>query len=159
MQGRYKKIVVPIDGSGLSQRAIPHAVDIARANQSEIILLHVFRPPAREYANIIALAGQESQIDVVREQTKQYLIGLRTELRDEGIECRVQMIEGASAAHLIVDYINGEEVDLVVMSTRGHTGLARMVFGSVANTVMQSVRVPCMLIYPDDETSENNSNG
>ncbi|MGV2436314.1 MAG UNVERIFIED_CONTAM: universal stress protein [Anaerolineae bacterium] len=159
MQGRYKKIVVPIDGSGLSQRAIPHAVDIARANQSEIILLHVFRPPAREYANIIALAGQESQMDVVREQTKQYLIGLRTELRDEGIECRVQMIEGASAAHLIVDYINGEEVDLVVMSTRGHTGLARMVFGSVANTVMQSVRVPCMLIYPDDETSENNSNG
>ena len=134
-------------------------MDIARANQSEIILLHVFRPPAREYANIIALAGQESQIDVVREQTKQYLIGLRTELRDEGIECRVQMIEGASAAHLIVDYINGEEVDLVVMSTRGHTGLARMVFGSVANTVMQSVRVPCMLIYPDDETSENNSNG
>lgn len=154
MTGRYKKIVVPIDGSGLSQRAIPHAVDIARANHSEIILLHVFRPPAREYANIITLAGQESQIDLVREQTKQYLIGLRTELRDEGIDCRVQMIEGASAAHLIVDYINGEEVDLVVMSTRGHTGLARMVFGSVANTVMQSVRVPCMLIYPDDETSE-----
>ncbi|MFZ4826484.1 MAG: universal stress protein [Phototrophicaceae bacterium] len=154
MPGRYKKIVVPIDGSGLSQRAIPHAVDIARANQSEIILLHVFRPPAREYANIIALAGQESQIDIVRDQTKQYLIGLRTELRDEGIDCRVQMIEGASAAHLITDYINSEEVDLVVMSTRGHTGLARMVFGSVANTVMQSVRVPCMLIYPDDETSE-----
>ena len=129
-------------------------MDIARTNHSEIILLHVFRPPAREYANIIALAGQESQIDLVREQTKQYLIGLRTELRDEGINCRVQMVEGASAAHLIVDYINSEEVDLVVMSTRGHTGLARMVFGSVANTVMQSVRVPCMLIYPDDETSE-----
>ena len=56
--GRYRKILVPLDGSGWAQRAIPHAVDIARANGSEIILLHVFRPPASEYADRIALAGE-----------------------------------------------------------------------------------------------------
>jgi len=54
-QGRYKKIVVPLDGSGWAQRAIPHAVDIARANgDSELILLHVFVPPGREFTDQIA---------------------------------------------------------------------------------------------------------
>lgn len=151
-KGRYKKIVVPVDGSGLSRRAIPHAVDIANSNDSEIILLHVFRPPANEYSDIIALAGQSTQVDEVREQVKQYLIGIRNDLRNEGLDTRVQMIEGANTATLICDYVNGEDVDLVVMSTRGHTGIARFVFGSVAQKVLHAVRVPVMLVYPDDET-------
>jgi nucleotide-binding universal stress UspA family protein len=155
--GRYKKIVVPIDGSGLSQRAIPHAADIARDNdEAEIILLHVFRPPAHEYSDIIALAGQNVQIDEMRNQVKQYLISIRNQLRDEGFQCRVQMIEGAGTAHLICEYINNEDIDLVVMSTRGHTGIARFVFGSVAQKVLHGVRVPVMLVYPNDrDTAES----
>ncbi|MFZ4815744.1 MAG: universal stress protein [Phototrophicaceae bacterium] len=157
-QGRYKKIVVPIDGSGLSQRAIPHATDIARTNASEIILLHVFRPPAHEYTDIIALAGQDQQLDQMRDQVKQYLMSLRNNLREEGINCRAQMIEGAGVATLICDYINAEGADLVVMSTRGHTGLARFVFGSVANKVLHGVRIPVMLVYPDDATDPDKTN-
>jgi nucleotide-binding universal stress UspA family protein len=45
---RYKKIVVPLDGSGWSEAALPHAIDIARANNSEVILLHVFRPRSQQ---------------------------------------------------------------------------------------------------------------
>ena len=82
---RYKKIVVPVDGSGWSERAIPHAADIARHNDSEIILTHVFTPPASDYADQIALAGQEDQINQVREQMKQQLISIRNQLRDEGL--------------------------------------------------------------------------
>lgn len=152
-QGRYKKIVVPIDGSGYAKRAIPHAIDIAKSNaESEIILLHVFRPPASEYTDIIALAGQEEQINNMRNQVKNYLMGVRGELREQGVKCRVQMIEGVGTANLICDYVNGEDVDLVVMSTRGRTGIARFVFGSVAHKVLHGVRVPVMLVYPDDAT-------
>lgn len=150
--GRYKKIVVPIDGSGLSKRAIPHAIDIARDNDAEIVLLHVFKPPAHEYTDIIALSGADEQVDAMRQQVKQYLMGLRSELREQKVNCRVQMIEGVGTANLICDYINGEDVDLVVMSTRGRTGLARFVFGSVAQKVLHGVRVPVMLVYPDDAT-------
>jgi len=150
-QGRYKKIVVPIDLSGWSQRAIPHAVDIARANNAELILLHVFRPPAYEYADQIALAGQDDQIQQVREQVKQQLIGIRTELREENLNVRVQFIEGASVAHLICDYVNGEGVDLVVMSTHGRTGLMRFLFGSVTSKILEGVQVPVLLVRPDKE--------
>lgn len=145
-QGRYHKIVVPVDGSGWAERAIPHAVDIARANNAEVILLHVFRPPAYEYTDQIALAGQEEQIDTVRQQVKQYLMSVR----EQHIEARVQWIEGIGVAHLICDYINNEGIDLVIMSTHGRTGLARFLFGSVAAKVMEGVKVPVLLVRPND---------
>jgi nucleotide-binding universal stress UspA family protein len=148
-QGRYKKIVVPIDGSGWSERAIPHAVDIARISNGEIILLHIFKPPLYEYQDTLALAGEDEQIARIRDHMKQKLMALRGQLRSEGVECRVQMIEAVGIASQICDYINEEEVDLVVMSTHGRTGMARFVFGSVAHKVMQNVDIPVMLIRPD----------
>ena len=149
-QKRYKRICVPLDGSGWAKHAVPHAVDIARSNDAEVILLHVFTPPAAEFIDQVALAGQDAQIDQARQQMKQYLMGIRSELRDEGVDVRVQWIEGHGVAHLICDYINGENIDLVVMSTHGRTGLARFLFGDVANKVMQGIKAPVMLIRPDE---------
>jgi nucleotide-binding universal stress UspA family protein len=150
IQDNYRKIVVPTDCSGWANRAIPHAAKIARVHDAEIILLFVFKPPASEFTDQIALAGQEDQIQQVRDQYKQQLVGLRTELRNEGLNARVQFIEGIGVAHLICDYINGEEeVDLVVMSTHGRTGLARFLFGSVARKIVEGSHTPVLLIRPD----------
>jgi nucleotide-binding universal stress UspA family protein len=147
-QGRYRKIVVPIDGSGWSERAIPHAVDIARNNGAEIILLHVFRVPASEYTDQLALAGQDEQINRIREEVKRYLMGLRGQMRNQNIECRVQYIEGVGTASLICDYVNEEGVDLVVMTSHGRTGISRFIFGSIAEKVLQGVNVPVLIIRP-----------
>lgn len=146
---RYQKIIVPLDGSGWSERAIPHAAEIARANDAEIILLHVFKPPASEYADQIALAGQNEQINQIREQMKQYLMSIRNQLRGRKIEATVQVIEGVGVANLICDYINDADADLVVMSTHGRAGIQRFLFGSVANKILQDVKSPVLLIRPD----------
>ncbi len=148
---RYKKILVPLDGSGWGQRSIPHAVDLARANDSELILLHVFHAPASEFTPEIALAGQEQQIQQAREQMKQYLIGLRAELRGEQIQVRTHMIEGQGVARLVCDFVESEGVDLVVMSTHGRSGLSRLVFGSIASEIMQCANVPVLLVRPDKD--------
>ena len=150
-QARYHKVLVPLDGSGWAQRAVPHAVEVARNCSSELILLHIFRPPAHEYTDQLALAGQDDQIQAAREQMKQYLIGLRTELRNENIQVRTHMTEGMDVPHLICDFIRGEGVDLVVMSTHGRSGLGRLLFGSVAHEVVNCIDVPVMLIRPDRE--------
>jgi nucleotide-binding universal stress UspA family protein len=148
---RYKKIVVPLDGSGWSQRAVPHAVDIARANAAELILMHVFRPPAWEYTPEIALAGQEAQVQQAREQMKQYLVGLRAELRGEQLTVRTHMVEGQGVARLVCEYVQSEGIDLIVMSTRGRSGLSRVFFGSIANEIMQCAEVPVLLVRPDKD--------
>jgi nucleotide-binding universal stress UspA family protein len=151
VEGRYKKILVPLDGSGWSRRAIPHAVDIARANGSELVLLHVFRPPTAEYADQIVLAGQEGQIEELRQAAQQSLDGLSSELHSQNIEVKTQVIEGVGVASAICDYVREENIDLVVMSTHGRTGIARFLFGSVAAKVMEGVKVPVLLIHPDRE--------
>lgn len=145
---RYQKIVVPLDGSGWSESAIPHAVDIARDNGAEIVLLHVFRPPAYEFTDQLALAGQSDQLDQARQQAKQYLMALRNQLREQGIKVHVQFIEGVGVANLICDYINNDGADLVVMSSHGRSGLRRFIFGSVAQQVMQGIDVPVMIVRP-----------
>jgi nucleotide-binding universal stress UspA family protein len=150
-QGRYRKIVVPLDGSGWSERAIPHAVDIARTNNSELILLHVFKPPAAEYIDQIALAGQDEQLMQLREQMKQQLAALRNQLRSQKINVRVQFIEGTGVAGIICDYVNEEGVDLIVMSSHGRTGMSKWLFGSVAQKVMQGVKAPVLMIRPDQD--------
>lgn len=148
---RYKTIIVPLDGSGWSQRAVPHAIDIARASGAEVILLHVFNPPARDYAPDLALAGGTDPLQTLRENAKQYLIGLRTELRNEDVRVRTHLSEGADTVHLICDYALAENADLIVMSTRGRSGLARLFFGSVAQRVMECIHIPVLLIKPDQE--------
>ncbi|MEO8394328.1 MAG: universal stress protein, partial [Chloroflexota bacterium] len=152
-QGRYKKILVPLDGSGWAQRALPHAVDIARSNpDAELILLHIYVPTSRDYTDQLALAGQTGQETYAQEHMKQYLIGLRTELRDEDVQVRVQVVQAAGdVATWICNYSNGEGVDLVVMSTHGRTGLARLILGSTAHNVMERIGIPVLLIRPDKE--------
>jgi len=149
LPSRYKKILVPLDGSGWAQRAVPHAADIARNNNAELILLHIFRPPAYEYTDQLALAGQDSQIQAAREQMKLYLMGVRSELRHEDLRVRTHMTEGMDIAHLLCDFVRGEGIDLVVMSTHGHSGIVRLMFGSVTHEVMRCVDVPVMLVKPD----------
>ncbi len=150
-QGRYKKILVPWDGSGWSRRAIPHAVDIAQTNESELIILYVFRPPGTEFADQITLAGQEGQIQQLRNGVEQAVTGIASELRNQGVKVRTLILESTGVASAICDFVRDEDVDLVVMSTHGRTGIARFLFGSVASKVMEGVKVPVLLVHPDKE--------
>jgi nucleotide-binding universal stress UspA family protein len=87
----------------------------------------------------------------VRENTQLYLVGLRNELRKQGVQAREEMIDAPGPARGICDYVETNDIDLVVMSTHGHTGITRWLLGSVAQKVLQGVKVPVMLIHPDQE--------
>jgi nucleotide-binding universal stress UspA family protein len=155
----YRKIVVPLDGSGWSERAVTHAAKIALDNDAELILLHVYHSPLAEYADTLALSNQGDMVNSERDEVKRYLIGVRNDLRGQGVKVRGHIINGRNPAHNIINYVRGEGADLVVMSTHGRTGLARFLFGSVANKVMQSLDVPVLLVRPDkpEEVAEDPS--
>ncbi|NDJ59616.1 MAG: universal stress protein [Chloroflexi bacterium] len=150
-RSRYQKILVPLDGSVWGERAIPHAVDLAQTHQSSLILLHVLTASTRAYTDQLALAGQAGQATQSQVQMQQYLNGLRTGLVQRKIEVTTQLLEGPGVAEAICDYVIEANIDLVVMSTHGRSGLARLLFGSVARRVLESVDVPVLLIRPDKE--------
>ncbi len=151
---RYPKILVPLDGSGWSQRALPHAIDIALSNGSEIILFSVFSAPAQSYTPELTLAGQQSAVDELRQSRVLYLNGLCSEMRESGVNTRCEVVDGSNAATAICNYVRDSNVDLIVMSTHGRTGLARVIFGSVARAVMECAQVPTLLVHPDKGTVE-----
>ncbi|PJF44960.1 MAG: hypothetical protein CUN55_01265 [Phototrophicales bacterium] len=146
---KYKKIVVPLDGSGWADRAVPHAARIAKNNDAEIILLHVYHSPLASYQDSLALAKQGEFVDQERENIKKHLISVRNDLRSQGIKVRGHIVDGRDPAYNIIKYVKAEGADLVVMSTHGRTGLARFIFGSVAHKVMQGLNIPVLLIRPD----------
>jgi nucleotide-binding universal stress UspA family protein len=150
----YQKIVVPLDGSGWADAAVPHAARIAKNNDAELILLHVYHSPLAQYQDTLALSTKEEFVDQEYESIKSHIIAIRNDVRAQGVKVRGHILYGRSPAYQIVKFVENEEVDLVVMSSHGRTGLARFVFGSVAQKVMQSLEVPVLIIRPDKPAEE-----
>jgi nucleotide-binding universal stress UspA family protein len=87
-------------------------------------------------------------IDHVTDELRDYLIAEAHPLERVGIRYHAAVGFGDPAEE-IIRYAEKEKVDLIVMATHGHTGLARLVFGSVAGRVVASGICPVMLVRPD----------
>ena len=129
----FKTILVPLDGSELAARAIPYAMFLARAAKGALILFH-------------ASSGRASDQDVHAEMdTILDKYRLAEQLTREGVSTVVRPVEG-DIGSTIVQEIAEARVDLVVMSTHGRGGLARVVHGSVADHVLHHAPVPVLLV-------------
>lgn len=144
---RYKKIVVPLDGSDFARHVIPDACDIARANNSEIILVHVLRPTTWEMVDPGAQAGRGASM--ARAEMEAHLRAVKGELEGENLTVRAVLLEGASVVETICAFCEQESADVIIMSTHGRTGLSRLLFGSVARELMECSQIPVMLIQPN----------
>lgn len=142
----YRKILVPLDGSELSECALEHVRIIASAcNVPEVDLLFVVEPipamAATTYAT--SVAGQEKLIV----WGKEYLSKVAKSLQKEGITAKGIVLEG-KPADAILDYAEKNDVDLIIMSTHGRSGPSRWAFGSVAEKVIRSAAVPIIIVSP-----------
>lgn len=140
----YRRILVPLDGSDLAEQALGHAVAQASQFQAELVLLRVVEP--FPHARGISL----SALDQIRRQSHtwagQYLERTAGGIRQPGLSVVHDIIDGRPHT-AIAEYAEANEVDLIVMSTRGQSGLSRWLIGSVADRVMRGVRVPVLLVY------------
>lgn len=154
----YKKIVVGLDGSAVSERALPHAVALAKAFASELVLLRVVSGP-RSLPDAVAApaeAGEatgvyEAQLLSIEEQEAQvYLEAIQQKLTSElsAISWRIAL---GSEARAIVEEAKEIQADLLVLATHGRGGLARLVLGSVAEAVVRSAPCPVFLVRVVEE--------
>jgi nucleotide-binding universal stress UspA family protein len=151
----YQKIMVPLDGSDFAATALPHAQEIARRFDAEVVLFQAIQAMPRYVAAgdagaaTIALDIQpegetiQHEIETVKRGLEQVADGLRK----QGIKTQTVTVVGP-AADQIVDSAAEQKIDLIVMSTHGRTGLARWAFGSVATKVIQAARCPVLTVRP-----------
>lgn len=144
----YKRLLLPLDGSPLSEQALPHAIAIAECYQSELVLLRVSiplpRPPTTAEATI--LRAEEATAVLVRE----YLERVAARVQEHGITVQVITIEGRPHFQ-ILQYAETNQVDMIVMCSRGQSGLSRWMIGSVADRVMRGANMPVLLVRAQEK--------
>lgn len=155
----YQKILVPLDGSTLSELALPHAEALARHFDSEIILTRVCQPVAMPVEFYPAMAGvaYDYQLDLqeqVEKEVTDYLAEWQKKLQQAKLKCRCLALEGF-VPEAILKVAETERVDLIVMSTHGRSGLSRWVYGSVAAKVLQAAPCPILLVRAKNYSAGN----
>ena len=139
----YKRILVPLDGSKLAEQALPHAAIHAAQFGAEIMLLKVLGPlpePSMAGRGVVRSAEAASA-----ELAQGYLEGVAAGLRDQGLLAQTATVEGKPYME-IIRFAEEHGIDLIVMSTRGHSGLSRWLLGSVADRVARGATVPLLLV-------------
>ena len=143
----FHQILVATDGSALSNLALTYAADLARHYDSALTLLYVV-PPVPE----VAYEGAFTYIYNPKERARQLaeadqVIADALALLDYPGARAVKATDHAlPVAEVIVSEVNQAHADLVVMSTHGRTGLAHLIYGSVAEAVMHNLDVPVFLV-------------
>lgn len=132
------KILIPLDGSELSEEILDHIEYFAKRSNAEIILFRVvpfFWPD--EFLHVRKMG------DELDNEACQYLYSVNAKLERRGIEGEVYVDEG-HIPEVICDFVKEKEIDLIAMSTHGLGGLRRWYMGSVTDKVMQISPVPVL---------------
>ena len=140
---QFKAILVPVDGSENSDRAAQHAIDLVTAGLSaELHFLNV-QP---NLGGAISTFVNRADIDAYRrEEGNKSLASAVALARKASVEAKVHIGVGRQG-EIVQDYAKKLGAGLVVMGTRGHTGLTGVLLGSVAQDVIAHVKVPVTLV-------------
>jgi nucleotide-binding universal stress UspA family protein len=149
---QIRSILLPTDFSECGNFALSYATSLARTFGSSIICLHVIEMmvPTVGYSGMtepLPIADITGQFESSAERELPKLAGC-----DEcaGLEVEELIVHGDAASE-IVRVAKEREVDLVVISSHGRTGLGRMLFGSTAEAVVRHASCPVLVVKPPQE--------
>jgi nucleotide-binding universal stress UspA family protein len=141
----FSKILVAIDGSEESMDAADYAFDIARMFQSQLIVaLHII-PSERTIFGPYA----QSHIDKVKEEAQKYLDNVKDKAnkRHNNVQLQTQIIASpTSVVAGIVTFAEKENVDLIVIGTKGKSAFKKLLLGSVAEGVVTYAHCPVLAV-------------
>ena len=145
----FKHILIPTDGSPLSEKAIAAGIALARESGARITGYHVLEAvPARLYA--YPYRGEEEAIAEFEERRQQaarkHIAELARNARKQGVAFEPVVQTARTPYEGIVKAAQERDCDLILMSSHGRRGLARLAVGSVTDKVIQMSKVP-VLVY------------
>lgn len=146
----FKNILVPVDGSRFSSRALREAIKVAKRESGRIILLGVVELPVAGFEGY-----QEFSVNIELEEQfshrmKQILEQEAETLKKEGISVDT-VVRTGNPADEIVSLARSEKADLVVMTTHGRRGFMRFMLGSVAEKVVRTSPCSVLVVRPSEE--------
>lgn len=150
-QGQPETVVVPLDGSDRSAGVVDLALDIASAIGSEIVFFRVVQFP---YYGVTAIDASYFDtgyaVSQQRVEADDYLKQFRDKAEAMGVTAKSVVVTGSPASRLLEE-VKSLSRPLIVMSTRGESGIKRWVLGSVADKVIRSSGLPVLVVPPPKE--------
>lgn len=142
----YKKILATLDGSKFSECSLPHVKAIAAGcGTADVVVLRAVEPERQ----IIKVEEdlRKGVEEGVKAAAKEYVDKVANQLKKEGLPAKGVVVKG-KAEEAILDYATKNNVDLIIMSTHGRSGISRWAAGSVADRVSRYSSIPVLLISP-----------
>lgn len=148
----YKQIVVPLDGSDTAEQALAHAQALAQRCDASLLLLRAVIGSTRAVSESATPLAPELSLSVARRRQRtaaaaaeRYLEGVAQRIGDGDLHVTTRVASGPPEA-AILEAIEAEPASLICMASHGRGGLARLLHGSVADTVIQDTTVPVLIV-------------
>ena len=144
----FKNILIPTDGSDLSQRAVSFGVELAKLHQSRITGIHVIP----DYHLLIAYEGafdpvtEERIEEEAKTRAESYLAYVRKCAQDAGVQCDTVCETSDHPYDAILKVADTRRCDLIVMTSHGRKGLVAVLLGSETRKVLTHARIPVLVV-------------
>jgi nucleotide-binding universal stress UspA family protein len=136
----YRRILVAVENSGADRTILEHVAKLAQLTGAELLLIHVADGwAARHFDQLKLRESEEMRSD------RAYLDQLRDEMEARGLKVETKLAMGDPATELI-KAADGQQVDLLAMSTHGHRFLSDLLHGATADRVRHLVKIPVLLL-------------
>ena len=154
----FKKILVAQDGSESSQRAAQAALELAEKLKADLVVLHAISSPTSYYHSTIASptgmslpAPSQHEIDAYYAYARKVALGIvgetESKAKKQGIHVKTEIPEAVSSiVETIVNHASKENVDLIVVGTRGLGGFKKLLLGSVSSGIVSHAHCPVLIV-------------
>jgi nucleotide-binding universal stress UspA family protein len=143
---RIRRVMHPTDFSRASTPAFKRAVEMAKSNRSELLLVHVMGPAVPFMADGYVSPQVYEDLEVAsRAAAQKHLRKLVEKAKQGGARVKALLLEGV-AHERIAQAARSRKADLVVIGTHGRTGFARLFLGSVASRVLAVSPCPVLTV-------------
>lgn len=143
MTKEFGRIIVPVDGSEVAKKAAEKALVLAKSTDIPVVAMHVINIDLYAYQTEIGYPSEIPLQELIQKEGDSYLDEIVTLGEQMGINVSKKLVEGHPAEEIIKE---AQEDDLIVIGSKGRTGLDRILLGSVAENVARHAASPVMIV-------------
>jgi nucleotide-binding universal stress UspA family protein len=155
-ENQFSRVLVALDGSTSSMHATDYAISIAMKNDSQLIVLYVidFYKYSHLSSSIILAPtfGSEKYLEEKSEAEKlmnkikeKFKLKIKGDMKSK--ELKTEIVEGAkSVAATIMEYAESENIDLIIIGSRGRTSFKKLLLGSVSSSIIKNAHCAVLVI-------------
>ena len=154
MERTLSKVLVAIDGSPASFDAADYAIMLAKQQNSQLFLLHVLHPAeyysSLQFFEIKQPNDSRELIEQAKREANKWFDIIRKKIEEDRLEKQIKIettiIVSTATVDSILDYAEDKDVDLIVVGTRGRSGIKKLLLGSTASGIVTYSSCPVIVV-------------